>query len=71
MSQQNVYVVERTVDAFAAGGVETLPALFRPMSPEPRQSDTQKPPGVRGLRDMELGGLEPPTSWVRSRRSPN
>ena len=20
---------------------------------------------------MELGGLEPPTSWVRSRRSPN
>jgi hypothetical protein len=23
------------------------------------------------LRAMELGGLEPPTSWVRSRRSPN
>jgi hypothetical protein len=22
-------------------------------------------------RQMELGGLEPPTSWVRSRRSPN
>jgi hypothetical protein len=21
--------------------------------------------------EMELGGLEPPTSWVRSRRSPN
>jgi hypothetical protein len=27
------------------------------------------PGGVR--RAMELGGLEPPTSWVRSRRSPN
>ena len=26
---------------------------------------------LRGLRAMELGGLEPPTSWVRSRRSPN
>ena len=25
----------------------------------------------RGTRAMELGGLEPPTSWVRSRRSPN
>ena len=24
-----------------------------------------------GPRAMELGGLEPPTSWVRSRRSPN
>ena len=24
-----------------------------------------------GLPAMELGGLEPPTSWVRSRRSPN
>jgi hypothetical protein len=21
--------------------------------------------------EVELGGLEPPTSWVRSRRSPN
>ena len=28
-------------------------------------------PAVRGIRLMELGGLEPPTSWVRSRRSPN
>ena len=29
-------------------------------------------PAVRPLsRTMELGGLEPPTSWVRSRRSPN
>ena len=28
-------------------------------------------PVVAGVRPMELGGLEPPTSWVRSRRSPN
>jgi site-specific DNA recombinase len=36
-----------------------------------------KPRGPRGPRGLsneqlvELGGLEPPTSWVRSRRSPN
>jgi len=24
-----------------------------------------------GCGEVELGGLEPPTSWVRSRRSPN
>jgi hypothetical protein len=28
------------------------------------------PPVIEGGL-MELGGLEPPTSWVRSRRSPN
>jgi hypothetical protein len=26
---------------------------------------------VQGLLRMELAGLEPATSWVRSRRSPN
>jgi Zinc-binding dehydrogenase len=26
---------------------------------------------VLRAEEMELGGLEPPTSWVRSRRSPN
>ena len=26
---------------------------------------------TQGLRVMELAGLEPATSWVRSRRSPN
>jgi len=26
---------------------------------------------LQGASKMELGGLEPPTSWVRSRRSPN
>jgi hypothetical protein len=30
-----------------------------------------KPQHVQGFCAMELGGLEPPTSWVRSRRSPN
>ena len=28
-------------------------------------------PAVAGVLGVELGGLEPPTSWVRSRRSPN
>ena len=31
----------------------------------------QKGPDLQDLLVMELGGLEPPTSWVRSRRSPN
>ena len=34
----------------------------------------RSPRGPRGLSKqevVELGGLEPPTSWVRSRRSPN
>jgi integrase len=34
--------------------------------------ETQKPRAAGGASTaMELGGLEPPTSWVRSRRSPN
>jgi alkylation response protein AidB-like acyl-CoA dehydrogenase len=28
-------------------------------------------PAGAGVLGVELGGLEPPTSWVRSRRSPN
>jgi integrase len=32
---------------------------------------TQKPRTGGASTAMELGGLEPPTSWVRSRRSPN
>jgi hypothetical protein len=27
--------------------------------------------GLLTKKEVELGGLEPPTSWVRSRRSPN
>jgi hypothetical protein len=30
-----------------------------------------RPAHVEDIRAMELGGLEPPTSWVRSRRSPS
>jgi integrase len=33
--------------------------------------ETKKPRKRGASPDMELGGLEPPTSWVRSRRSPN
>jgi transposase-like protein len=31
----------------------------------------RRTPAAAGVPRMELGGLEPPTSWVRSRRSPN
>jgi hypothetical protein len=31
----------------------------------------QKGPALQDLLNMELAGLEPATSWVRSRRSPN
>jgi hypothetical protein len=38
------------------------------MPGDPAKSKAQH---VQGFSKMELGGLEPPTSWVRSRRSPN
>jgi hypothetical protein len=28
-------------------------------------------PAFTGVSEVEPGGLEPPTSWVRSRRSPS
>ena len=37
----------------------------------PQQQNARNPRRGREFRAMELGGLEPPTSWVRSRRSPN
>ncbi len=40
-------------------------------APEPGQQNARNPRRGREFRAMELGGLEPPTSWVRSRRSPN
>ena len=48
-------------------------------STDPRKAKTPAPWRERGSLDVgsisnvlvELGGLEPPTSWVRSRRSPN
>ncbi|MCW3000849.1 MAG: site-specific integrase [Conexibacter sp.] len=33
--------------------------------------DAKKPRKSGASPEVELGGLEPPTSWVRSRRSPN
>jgi len=30
-------------------------------------ADEMRKPDVQGLPAMELGGFEPPTSWVRSR----
>jgi integrase len=36
-----------------------------------RLREERKNRSVAGDSSMELGGLEPPTSWVRSRRSPN
>jgi hypothetical protein len=39
---------------------------------EPRKRDGyHQPLEAKEILRMELGGLEPPTSWVRSRRSPN
>ena len=35
------------------------------------QISHSKSPANARLLEVELGGLEPPTSWVRSRRSPN
>ncbi len=37
----------------------------------PGLAGKQKAPGLQGFLSMELAGLEPATSWVRSRRSPN
>jgi hypothetical protein len=41
-----------------------LPIAVRPRPPWGNRD-------LAGISSMELGGLEPPTSWVRSRRSPN
>ena len=40
-------------------------------APAERRAPTREPAPERGFCEVELGGLEPPTSWVRSRRSPN
>jgi integrase len=37
----------------------------------PTKEKARNPQGSADSGRMELGGLEPPTSWVRSRRSPN
>ena len=53
------------------GITATRPCYFLATLPEPLTSETTKAPRERGFHPMELGGFEPPTSWVRSRRSPN
>jgi hypothetical protein len=44
----------------------TLPGLRNAQNAPEREN-----PRNGGDSKVELGGLEPPTSWVRSRRSPN
>ena len=49
-----------------------LGGLYGPaMTWRAEQQNARIPRRGCGARAMELGGLEPPTSWVRSRRSPN
>ena len=42
-----------------------------PKAPSKRLREKPKNRPLAGGSSVELGGLEPPTSWVRSRRSPN
>ena len=67
-------------DAIRAGNPEHTKALLRILIAELRvNSRAEILPTYRVVAPMvcattssvELGGLEPPTSWVRSRRSPN
>lgn len=48
-----------------------LGGIAGPCAPADPIYKRQKPGISRASVAMELGGLEPPTSWVRSRRSPN
>ena len=53
------------------GSARVLAAVGAP-APDTRTGDPfAKVAGSNVGRMVELGGLEPPTSWVRSRRSPN
>jgi hypothetical protein len=55
-------------------GVWHVPACFDgcvAKTSRPRWAQNARTPAVAGILGVELGGLEPPTSWVRSRRSPN
>ncbi len=62
------------IDAETAIQEARVPSQF-PEAPgnalQPGQQNARNPRRGREFRAMELGGLEPPTSWVRSRRSPN
>ncbi len=55
-----------TAEAVLAGGLV--------VSSDPgssHSSERKKPPTAAAVQGVELAGLEPATSWVRSRRSPN
>jgi hypothetical protein len=67
MSQENVEVLEA---AYAAIGDDNLDAFLALAHPDIEfRSLIAEAEGWSEIRVMELGGLEPPTSWVRSRRS--
>ena len=54
------------------GGPCSLPVpRDRDHRPGPEEQTAREPRCYAAPGRMELGGLEPPTSWVRSRRSPN
>jgi hypothetical protein len=51
-----------------------VPSLFPGAMSQPvrgTNKNPHNPHGQAGFEEMELAGLEPATSWVRSRRSPN
>src|ERR1044072_1150411 len=54
-------------------GPKTGPKRATPprSAPKPLGRSNERTPAMQGVLRVELGGLEPPTSWVRSRRSPN
>jgi 3-oxoacyl-[acyl-carrier protein] reductase len=70
--------VERLLDETNAafGGVDVVvhtasDEVTASLARELRARDITVIGVASGVDAMELGGLEPPTSWVRSRRSPN
>ena len=65
------------IDGFVAGPDDAMDWLTTPAADEPSPTvggalAAAIPQAVgAALFEMELAGLEPATSWVRSRRSPN
>ena len=73
-------VADRLRDTLATGEPEQTKALLRLLVKELRVNGRSEilptyrvvaPEVCATTSSVELGGLEPPTSWVRSRRSPN
>ena len=50
---------------FVFGGIAAFAALDGCLQAFPVEEDKTKPRTCRGFEAVELGGLEPPTSWVR------